>query len=226
MANYLFDQNIVKQQLLTFFNKEKATIYSFGSKVNQTFEAHVLATVIKQYKSNGWTVQIISPIEFGNPVFKLKFNTRGAPKGYSYVLCAKGSEACQIRHGLRVHTRSHKSKNLFSANVVCDIVVMKDIDIDSYTTNDALNNNELIAFGEVKHMSAFAELVANFIGLVHEIQPLKLKAIRKKTWIPGDHISPFLYVSGKLYQTANGIAETIKQRRYDIDIYSFDHPMN
>jgi hypothetical protein len=226
MAEYRFDQASVKTQLKDFFTNEKATINNFGSTVNQTFEANVFAQVIKWYRENGWTISIISPIINGNPTFKLKFNTRGAPGNYSYVHCSKDSQSCQIRHGLRTHTKSYDLRNNKSANIVCDIVVMEDVEIDHYSSDTALSNESLIAFGEVKHMSAFAELIASFIGLVHELKPEKLRRIRVKKWQKGDNISCFLYVSGILYRTAEGLVETIEKRRYDIDIYSFNNPMN
>jgi len=103
---------------------------------------------------------------------------------------------------------------------------MQNLNIDHYLSDTALPNRNLIAFGEVKHMSAFAELVASFIGLVHELSPSSLKPIRKKNWNRPDKIAPFLYVSGILYNTAKGIVETIEKRKLDIDIYSFDNPMN
>jgi len=84
----------------------------------------------------------------------------------------------------------------------------------------------LIAFGEVKHMSGYAELIASFIGLVHELKPDKLQKIRKRGWRQTDNISCFLYLSGILYKTAEGLIETIEKRKYDIDIFSFNNPMN
>jgi hypothetical protein len=226
MPSFLFDQASVKTQLKDFFKTEKVTINNFGSTVNQTFEAKVFAEVIKWYRDNGWTVNIISPIIKGNPTFKLKFNTRGAPRNYSYARCSKDGRTCQIRHGLRVHTKSYDLRNNKSANIVCDIVIMEDINIDDFTSDTAISNDLLIAFGEVKHMSAYAELIASFIGLVHELKPEKLKKIRVRKWQRGDTISSFLYVSGLLYRTAEGLVETIKKRKYDIDIYSFNNPMN
>ena len=226
MADYLFNQIEVKNQLLDFFKTEKATINDFGSTVNQTFEANVFANVIKWYKKNEWIVNIINPIKDGKPTFTLKFNTRGAPGNYSYAYCTKENRACQIRHGLRTHTKSYKSGNKKSANIVCDIVVMEDIDLTNFTTDSALENDCLISFGEVKHMSAFAELIASFIGLVHELKPDKLMKIRKRNWVRPDEISCFLYVSGILYKTAEGLVETIESRKYDVDIYSFTNPMN
>jgi hypothetical protein len=226
MPDFLFNQAYVKTQLKDFFTNEKATIHNFGGSVNQTFEANVFAEVIKWYRVNGWKVNIISPIINGNPTFKLKFNTRGAPRNYSYAHCIKGDQTCQIRHGLRTHTKSYYIRNTKSANIVCDIVVMKDVDIDGFSSDLAISNDLLIAFGEVKHMSAYAELIASFIGLVHELKPEKLKKIRVRKWQRGDNISSFLYVSGFLYRTAEGLVETIEKRKYDLDIYSFNNPMN
>jgi hypothetical protein len=60
-------------------------------------------------------------------------------------------------------------------------------------------------------MSAFAELIAGFIGVVHEMQPRRLKRgarFSRKT----EHLPPFLYVSGYLYPTAQGLLETIRER--------------
>lgn len=224
--NYLFDQAKTKNVLKNFFINEKASINSFGSTVNQTFEASVFANVIKWYKRNGYTINIINPIINGKPTFKLKFNTRGAPSNYSYAHCEKNGICCQIRHGLRTHTKSYNPNNKKSANIVCDIVVMEDICIDYFTSEMALENEFLIAFGEVKHMSAYAELIASFIGLVYELKPNKLKRIRKRGWKNTENISCFIYVSGILYKTAEGIVETIDKRKFDIDVYSFSNPIN
>lgn len=226
MTEFYFDQENAKQELQNFFKSEKANISSFGNTVNQTFEAAVFAETLKWYKINGWHVDIQNPTINGKPAFKLKFNTRGAPFKYSYGRCTKGTDICQIRHGLRIHTKHHKPTNKKSANIVSDIVVMQDEDIDYFESDMALPNNLLISFGEVKHMSAYAELVASFIGLVHELMPKALKRNRTKRNESPNHIPPFLYVSGILYKTAEGIAETIRKRRLKIDIYSFNNPMN
>ena len=103
-----------------------------------------------------------------------------------------------------------------------DVAVINDTDLGLYLTNTALPNANLITFGEAKHMSGFAELVAGFIGLVHELQPRRLKRIRTRTWkaVVPDHLSPFLFVSGILYPTGQGIHQTIQNRLYDINIFT------
>jgi hypothetical protein len=225
MSNYLFNQKKAKSELKKFFVNEKANLNSFGSAVNQTFEAYTFASTIEWYKKNKWKVKIKNPKENGKEKFKLKFSTRGAPSNYSYALCEKDGSKCQIRHQLRVSTKSYKTNNKKNANICCDITILKDVDLEFYSTSDALPNDDLISFGEVKHMSAFAELLASFIGLVHELQPYRLKRIRLNAYKNGPHLSPYLNVSGLLQPTAQGIKETIEKRKYDIDIFSYSDKM-
>ncbi len=226
MTEYLFDQKKAAEELKNFFSSEKARLNSFGRMVNQTFEAYTFASTIKWYEKCGWKVSITSPIVKGKKVFRMKFSTRGAPENYSYASCRKGNTECQIRHQLRVATKSHREKNKYPANICCDIAVLNNVDIKNYLSDQAIPNDELISFGEVKHMSAFAELIAGFLGVVHELQPKRLRKIRVKTWVKNDHIAPFLNVSGYLQKTAKGLAETITKRKYDIAIYHYEKKIN
>jgi len=220
---YLFDQELAKNELNDFFLKNGALLTSFGSTVNQTFEAFVFASCIKWYKNNDWIVNIINPKDgrYKNK-FQLKFNTRGAPANYSYAKCVKNNEIKQIHHGLRVNTKySTYEVDKFDSNICLDIAIIKETDISNYKTDIAIPNEQLLSFGEAKHMSAFAELIASFIGMVHELLP---KALNPAETLEGD-ILPFLYVSGGLYKTARGIYDTIKNRGYKIKIYSFDNKL-
>jgi hypothetical protein len=216
----------LKESLFTFFDGQRGNISNFGNTVNQTFEAFVFASLINHYKAKGWNVILKNLTENNNKV-KLKFNTRGKPGGYTYALCTNGDQSIQIRHGLRVATHFNRQEFEHSANIVLDVSVIKDVDLSEYESNDALPNESLITFGEAKHMSAFAELIANFIGLAHEIAPDVLANIRSPNpsnsvkYAQSDHPAPFLYVSGYLYPTAQGLLESIRDRGYSIDVYDY-----
>lgn len=110
------------------------------------------------------------------------------------------------------------------ANIVLDVAVISECGLSFHKTNDYVDNTDLITFAEAKHMSAFAELVAGFLGLVHEIAPKRLRRSRPYIGpVPlSEHPAPFLFVSGHLYPTARGMVDTIKQRGYDIDVYDCD----
>lgn len=219
---WTFDQTATKTDLQRFFAQRKTDLRTFGSTVNQTFEAFTFASVIDWYKKRHWQIAIVNPIDkqTKTPTFRLKFSTRGEPKNFSYVVAKKKRKTVHIRHQLRVATRAYrKNKQGFYANVCLDVAVIRPLDLSHYKTYYALPNSALITFGEAKHMSAFAELVAGFIGLVFELQPRRLSDIRSKlTRI--HHLPPFLFVSGLLLSTAKGICYTCKKRGFDIDVYS------
>lgn len=217
---YMFNQKQTQHDLLDFFGAYHAQLESFGRYVNQTFEAFALSQTIKWYIKRGWSVSCKNP---KGGQFKLKFSTRGKPVNFSYFILINNRQTIHIRHQLRVGIRHNASS---SANINLDVAVYKKTDLSKYSTDDFLPNQELISFGEAKHMSAYAELMANFIGLVHELIPEKLDNIRNQVgFSPSEHIPPFLIVSGILYHTAKEVKKSIEDRGYDIDVYDYIHRM-
>jgi hypothetical protein len=215
---YLFDQAQAQHDLLDFFGAYQAQLDSFGRYVNQTFEAYALAQTIKWYMMRDWKVSCLNP---KGGQFKLKFSTRGKPVNFSFFILKHKGQTIHVRHQLRVGIRH----NLTSyANINLDVAVYKETDLTKYALDDFLPNQEIISFGEAKHMSAYAELMANFVGLVHELMPEKLDNIRKKDgFCPSEHIPPFMIVSGILYHTAKQLKFSIVDRGYDIDVYDYCH---
>ena len=218
-SKFWMDLEAVEKRLTKFFGDEKKSINDFGRTVNQTFEAFVFAQVINWYKTRKWNVSLISPKGYRNSV-RLKFNTRGRPDAYTYVRCERNGTRIQIRHALRVATKSHLRDQWPPANVVLDVAVIKDKNLSDFESDSFVPNKALVTFGEAKHMSAFAELIANFLGLVHEMLPRKLRTNSATAKRPV-HPRPFLYVSGYLYRTAQGMRLTIKRRRLAVEIH--DH---
>lgn len=221
MPKWIFDQALTKKQLAGFFTHKKEDLRKFGSTVNQTFEAFVFASTIQWYRDNGWEISIMNPVDKNTKrrFFKLKFSTRGEPNNFSYAVARKGNRAIQIRHQLRVATMAHVYGSKYYANVCLDIAVIKNLSLSKYKTFTAVPNESLHTFGEAKHMSGYAELIAGFVGLVHEMQPQRLKfhpPPKRKPW----HVKPFLFVSGVLYSTGAGLEYTIRQRCYDIEVFT------
>ncbi|HPT72842.1 MAG TPA: hypothetical protein PLE74_11255 [Candidatus Cloacimonadota bacterium] len=213
---YMFDQAQTQKDLLDFFGAYHAELESFGRYVNQTFEAYALAQTIKWYLVRNWKVSCVNP---KGGQFKLKFNTRGKPVNYSYFILKHNRQTIHIRHQFRVGIRHN---NTSSANINLDVAVYKKTDLTKYLEGDFLPNQQLISFGEAKHMSAYAELMANFIGMVHELMPENLNNVRNKDgFLPAENIPPFMIVSGILFHTAKELKSSIIDRGYDIDIYDY-----
>lgn len=220
MSGAWVNQELLKSRLSEFFAQNRDSLSAFGSTVNQTFEAFVFAAVVAWYRQHGWKVVFIHPKGEKEPAtLRLKFSTRGKPSGYTYALCRKGRRKVQVRHQLRVVTSAYLETQQSLANICLDVAVIKAVDLSYYSTNNAVPVKHLVTFGEAKHMSAFAELLAGFIGLVHEMQPKCLRKGANRRGQQREHLAPFLYVSGYLYPSGQGILETIEHRGYDINVY-------
>ena len=134
MTNPWIETGKIQTRLAKFFSENKADIQHFGSTVNQTFEAFVFASTVQWYVNNGWFVEFKNPPSSSKFV-KLKFSTRGQPSLYTYALCTKGNQIIQVRHGLRVATKHHRSGLSHSANVVLDIAVISDVNLSKHKTD-------------------------------------------------------------------------------------------
>ncbi len=224
---YSFNQEEWKNKLAGLFAEHKADLTSFGLRVNQTFEAAIFAKTINWHKGNGWSIRIKNPKRKGKETFKLKFSTRGAPGKYTYAICRNNDREIEIRHQLRVRTK-HQPASGRTANICCDIAIIKrQTDLDKMPTDFAIVNDDLVSFGEVKHMSAFPELIASFIGLVHELYPARLGEKKEKDSTGSNtSLSPFLYLSGYLAGTAEALSESIQDRGYEVAIYHVKNDMN
>ncbi len=226
-----FDQKIATDKLHQFFSHKKSKIDDFGKRVSQTFEAATFAQTIKWYEARGWNIDIINPPSNGGR-FRLKYSTRGDAKNYTYVICFKhdaNPSTIQIRHQIRVETHHNirrQRKKYKQANIVCDVAILKNFDHNRITGNMHVSKQDLVSFGEAKHMDAYAELLAGFIGLVHELQPWRLSNDRSgKKEEYKNHIRPFLNLSGFCHNTAEAIKETINRRKLDIDIFDLNNPL-
>lgn len=228
MTVYDFDQKAWKGSLKNFFTANKPKITSFGNLVNQTFEAATFALVIKKMQSNGWSVEMVNPKpkkKYARKKFQLKFSTRGAPQNYSYAKCTKDGRSVEIRHQLRVKTIHQPQYAHKSANIVCDIAIIDaGIDFEKVPTDEAIDNHALQSFCEVKHMSAYAELIASFVGLVHELKPSHITN-GSKSAPPADIPPPFLHISGILSGTAESLYDSTQERGFDIDVFHLRKPL-
>lgn len=208
-----------------FFNQRARDLTKFGSTVNQTFEAYLFASTVSHYRQKGWTVDIRNPVDKSTKKeqFRLKFSTSGIPKNFSFAVCTRDGKIVELRHQLKVSTAHHKDGQSYNASVCLDLAVIESGFADALGNDDPAENSALITFAEAKHMNAFAELVAGFVGLVHEMQPERMK--RRKFRLHADHECPFLFISGYLLRTARGILETIERRKLDMAIYHMEKPL-
>lgn len=227
---WTFDQTIATQRLADFFKQNGGTARDFGNRVCQTFEATTFAQVIKWYQDKGWKVEVVNPKVGNKRTFRLKYSTKGDARNFTYVRCTDNSQSSrpiQIRHQIRIETfyNLRKKRSSLRANIVCDVAVLVDGYYDHIVGNMHVENEHLITFAEAKHMNAYAELVASFVGIVHELQPWRIgHDVKKRRRLMASHPKPFLNLSGVCMGTAEGIKETMRRRKLDVDVHDSTRP--
>ena len=78
-----------------------------------------------------------------------------------------------------------------------------------------VSNQNLVSFAEVKHVTPFPEIIANFIGIVHELKPDLLNGDGGKN--RPNLIAPCLMMSGNGNPRTGRIKSNFEQR-YRINI--------
>lgn len=219
MEKVWIDQERTRRFLSQFFDSKQKDLKIFGNTVNQTFEAFVFASVINWYRKRNWNIQFQHPKKSGGMV-RLKYSTRGRPDNFTYAKAVKGKKKIEIRHNIRIRSAYSNKENPI-ASFVIDVGVIKCDSVKNFSTNDAVENRNLITFAEAKHMNAFAELISGFIGTVHELLPKKLKKHKKSKRKPV-HPFAFLFVSGFSNPSARGVIATITKRGYRIKVYDIN----
>lgn len=86
----------------------------------------------------------------------------------------------------------------------------------------ALDNGALATFAEVKKLVVYPMLLAQFVGIVHEITPSRLKRLKSGT-PSDDHFPPALITLGYLTATSSKAIKGFAKRKFRLCVvHNFD----
>ena len=83
---------------------------------------------------------------------------------------------------------------------------------------EALSNDELITFAEVKKLVVYPMLLAQFVGIAHEIKPCFITGRRPQGFLKGDHLFPLLASLGNFSGNSSKIVDEYKNRNIRVTI--------
>lgn len=166
--------------------------------------------VVQHYRAFGYNTIIQNPT--GTQEFRVKLSTRGHPADYSHVVCERGASVFELHSNLSVFGGRDSGVYCVDVAVVNSGVVPTK---KSKKGSDILNNAELISFAEAKKLVIYPMLLAQFVGIVHEILPKFLKK-NKQYCLGDDHLHPALIALGNLTPNAKDILRSFHRRKYKI----------
>lgn len=173
--------------------------------------------VVQHYRAYGYNTSIQNPA--GSQEFRVKLSTRGHPADYSHVVCERGTTVYELHSNLSVLGGRDSGVYCVDVAIVNSGVVPTK---KEKKASQPLQNSVLISFAEAKKLVIYPMLLAQFLGIVHEITPKFLKR-DKKYCLGDDHLHPALIALGNLTPNAQDILRSFKRRKYKIAIAeSFD----
>jgi hypothetical protein len=168
--------------------------------------------VVQHYRAYGYNTSIQNPA--GTQEFRVKLSTRGHPADYSHVVCERGTTICELHSNLSV-------LGGYAAGVFCvDVAIVNPGVVPTKKDKKApqpLQNSDLISFAEAKKLVIYPMLLAQFVGIVHEVTPKFLRRDEKYE-LGNDHLHPALIALGSLTPNARDILRSFKRRKYKITI--------
>ena len=92
---------------------------------------------------------------------------------------------------------------------------------------EAIENGDLITFIEAKSLVIYPMLIAQFIGIVHELKPAFLREAPSDDFIEAGHFYPSLVSLGYLHGTCRNIVDGFPARQIHIGIVAqFDQAIS
>jgi hypothetical protein len=218
----------LQQRTEDFLASHKTAIQNVTKNHNNIFEVSCFVVIAQYYEHIGYCLQIKNPVD---GKFRFRYNTNGFPWRYSYlVACTKENNqpVFEIWHNQKV--AGEWSTDVDERNFplfALDIAVIKpgalpaNLNFKSKGTGERVwvNNDDLITFGEAKNLVGYPMLIAQFLGVVHEIKPSFLHEHIGN--VPNDfyehrHLPPSLITSGNMLSGALRVIKSFKDRNIEI----------
>jgi hypothetical protein len=192
-----------RRELSGFLKSFRSTLRQEVSRANQFFEMACLAYCAQYYRNRGF--KVIERNIFGsNREFRFKLGPAGYPENFSYFELEPSVESpdairFEIRHNCLIQIAF--DSDIFLCPDIC-VINLGCIEEQAESGRPIARgkktyfvpNRALQTFIEAKHFNPIPELLASFIGLLHELkQDVFSGAIATKR---PHHIAPSLAVSG------------------------------
>jgi hypothetical protein len=222
--------SLLQQSAEHFLSSHKTAIQNVTKSHNNIFEVSCFVLIAQYYEHIGYYLQIKNPVD---GKFRFRYSTNGFPWRYSYlVACTKEDDqpVFEIWHNQKVAgwwltDEKENDTPLFAL----DIAVIKPGALPANLNFDAkgkgervwVKKDDLITFGEAKNLVGYPMLIAQFLGIVHEIKPSFLHehiSNVPREFYEHRHLPPSLLTSGNMLSGALRVIKSFEDRQIEIII--------
>jgi hypothetical protein len=202
--------------LRKFVRRHKAQFEALSERRSQLLEVGALMIAARHYELSGYEVRLRNPK--GRDI-RVKLGTRGDPWNFSYFEVVSDGRRFEIHTNLPVRDAAGTK----GARYVPDVVVAPAGAVPKQFEKQrrawkALANSSLVTFLEAKALVIYPMLIAQFIGIVHELRPEFLRDQRPTGFVEAGHFDPALVSLGYLHGTCWNIVKGFEKRGIRIGI--------
>jgi len=203
----------IQRELKAFIRRHGTSFDHLASAETQILEMSALSVAATHYERHGYGIE---PKNLINGRFRVKLKS-GYKDNFSWYRVSRDGLAFQIHANLGVQSAYQFDTGIY----VVDVAVVKDDCVANRgpgKRDEWISNGALVTFLEAKKLVAFPMLLAQFVGIVHEIKPRFLLGRRPRGFIAADHFDPSLITVGHLARTAGAIRRGFSDRRFRIRV--------
>ncbi|OXS13763.1 hypothetical protein CGX12_17975 [Zobellella denitrificans] len=203
------DVNAVQQSIRKFLKKHKQAFFTISSNQSKALELAVTVGVAEHYRSVGYTIHVVNPKK-SPQTFVVKTSTRGHPWNFTHLKFERHDVIYEGHMNLVVESAHDEGRYCVDFGLIKTGCVP---DKAMKTAWSAAKNKDLVTFAEVKKLVVYPMLLAQFLGIVHEIKPCFIHGRTPRGFGREDHLYPVLASLGNFSGNSSKIVEAYKTRR-------------
>jgi hypothetical protein len=208
------DISSVQKSIKKFLKKHKQTFDTLSSNQSKALELAVTVGVSEHYRSNGYVVTVVNPKKSPR-AFIVKTSTRGYPWSFSHLRFERDGIAYEAHMNLMVRSAHDQGKYCVDLGLTKPGAVP---DKAAKVSWECAKNADIVTFAEVKKLVVYPMLLAQFVGIVHEIKPCFISGRLPRGFSKHEHLFPVLASLGNFSGNSSKIVDAYKSRNVRITI--------
>jgi hypothetical protein len=190
--------------------KHSEAFIVIGGSQPKLLELASITGFAEHYKAHSFHVRVHNPK--GKSYFAMKAGTNGDPWNFSYFSANDGIENVELHMNVKVRSAHDTGMYCVDVGVVRAGAIPREKPAAKW---ECLPNPDLVTFGESKKLVVYPMLLAQFIGIVHEIKPGYLNYA---VAAPTDHPPPTLIALGSFSGNSRAIVNAYPGRSIKLNI--------
>jgi hypothetical protein len=199
----------VRNAIKRVIRRHRDAFIQIDASQPKLLELGAVTGMAEHYKSHGYAVRVVNPKR--KKSFIVKTSTRGFPWNFSRIVAERNGVRIEVHMNLMVRSAHDDGIYCVDVGIVSDAVPIEQPAHQWL----CVENLSLITFAEVKKLVIYPMLLAQFIGIVHEIKP---EFLLSRTTLDKSHLSPVLIALQHFSGNAGCIVQSYINRGIHVTI--------